>query len=277
MRHIALLLLVLALALPAGAQRAPASGVPRETLILEEDTGLWELFGKGGFVMWLILLASVTALAFGIERGAALRAQVQVPKGLAEEFAARYSRGGAPAALPLVKGKASALARMLEAALARVNDGRAEMEEAAGATSARALYDMRRNIRPLGIAASVSPLLGLLGTVWGMIKAFDRVSHGGLGRGAELAGGIGEALLTTGFGLMVAIAALLVYHFFRARSEDLVHLAEEETILFIDRAVSGQPGRAQTAPSVSAPGTTSGPPSGATPRATKQPGPAGGD
>lgn len=246
MRHLAAPLVVLALVLalrlaavpPAAAETAPSADRPAERLILNEDTSLWELFSKGGLVMWAILLVSIAALAFGIERAGALRAQVQVPKGLADELAARFSRGGAAGAMPLVKGKASALARMLEAALSRAKDGRAGMEEAAGAASARSLYDMRRNVRPLGIAASISPLLGLLGTVWGMIKAFDRVSQGGLGRSSELAGGIGEALLTTGAGLMVAIPALLAYHFFRARSDDLIRLAEKDTIAFIDRAVS---------------------------------------
>ncbi len=243
MRHLAASFVVLALVVAlALAPAAPAAAEPpADGLILEEDTGLWELFNKGGLVMWAILLVSIAALAFGIERAGALRGQIQVPKGLAEELAARFSRGGAAAAMPLVKGKASALSRMLESALLRAKDGRAGMEEAAGATSARALYDMRRNVRPLGITASISPLLGLLGTVWGMIKAFDRVSQGGLGRSSELAGGIGEALLTTGAGLMVAIPALLAYHFFRARSEDLIHLAEKDTIAFIDRAVSVTP------------------------------------
>lgn len=242
LRHLAATLLVLVLvtagAPPAAAQGAREPEAAQEGLILEEDTSLWELFNKGGLVMWVILLVSVAALAFGIERAGALRGQVQVPKGLADELAVRFLRGGAGAAMPLVKGKASALARMLEAALVRAKEGRSGMEEAAGAASARALYDMRRNVRPLGTAASVSPLLGLLGTVLGMIKAFDRVSHGGLGQTGELAGGIGEALLTTGAGLIVAIPALLAYHFFRGRSDDLIHLAEEDTIAFIDRAAS---------------------------------------
>ncbi len=240
LRHLAAVSLVLALVFgPAAvAQAAPADDGSGGGLILEEDTSLWELFNKGGLVMWMILLVSVTAVAFGIERGVALRAQIQVPKGLADELATRFSRGGAGAAMSLVKGKGSALARMLEAALTRVKEGRAAMEEGAGAASARALYDLRRNIRPLGVTASVSPLLGLLGTVWGMIKAFDRVSHMGLGKGAEIGGGIGEALLTTGAGLTVAIPALLAYHFFRGRAEDLIHQAENDTIAFIGRAAS---------------------------------------
>jgi biopolymer transport protein ExbB len=248
LRHLAASFVVLALVIaltlaPAAPAAAETSGDrAAEGVILEEDTGLWELFNKGGLVMWAILLVSIAALAFGIERGGALRAQVQVPKGLADELAARFSRGGAAAAMPLVKGKASALSRMLESALLRAKDGRAGMEEAAGASSARALYDMRRNVRPLGIAANISPLLGLLGTVWGLIKAFDRVGRGGLGSSVELGSGIGEALYTTGFGLMVAIPALLAYHFLRARSEDLIRLAEEDTIAFIDRAVSAKPG-----------------------------------
>jgi biopolymer transport protein ExbB len=220
---------------------------PREEeqpLIVGEDESLWRLFWKGGLVMPAILAASVVGLAFAIERAAALRAPVQAPDGLAEEAALRLSRGGPGAARALVGGKDSALARMLDAALVRLAEGRRAMEESAGAAAERALYDLRRNVRPLGVVASVSPLLGLLGTVWGMIRAFDAAGEVGLGRGAELARGIGEALITTGAGLLVAIPALLFYHFFRARSEDLVRKAEGETAGFIDK-VSGalRPGK----------------------------------
>jgi biopolymer transport protein ExbB len=121
------------------------------------------------------------------------------------------------------------------------------MERAAAEASYDVTYQLKRNVRPLGIIASVSPLLGLLGTVFGMIKAFDRVSAGGLGRGERLAGGIAEALVTTGAGLLVAIPALLLFHYFRGRSEDLVRTAEAQTSSFIDRILASPHARPATA------------------------------
>jgi biopolymer transport protein ExbB len=233
---------------PGRAGRAP-EGPP---LIIGEEESLWRLFRKGGLVMPAILVASIVGLAFAIERAVAMRGAVQSPRGLAEEFASRVSRGGEGAAAALVKGKEGVLARTLAAALARLSDGRSGMEEAAAAESFRAFYDLRRNVRPIGVVASVAPLLGLLGTVLGMIEAFDSVSGGGLGRGEELARGIAKALLTTGAGLFVAIPALVVYHYFRWRAEDIVRRAETEAASFIDRAAAGKDGAERRAASAQA-------------------------
>jgi len=223
----------------AGAQDAgPGRDEPGAALIIEEDTGLWALFWKGGYVMPLILAASVVALGFAIERGVSLRSSVQIPEKLADRVADDFARGGVGAAMPRVKGKDATLARMLEAVLTRASDGRRGMEDAALAAASYSLYEMRRNIRPLAIVAGIAPLLGLLGTVWGMIKAFDRVSLGGLGRSAELAGGIAEALLTTGAGLLVAIPALIAYHYYRGRSEDIVRRSEAQTVVLMEKVLA---------------------------------------
>jgi len=212
-------------------------------LVIGEDEGAWQLFRKGGLVMPAILIASIVAFAFAIERGVALRGSVQAPPGLTDELFARMTRGGMGAAVSLVEGREGVLARVLSAALGRVSDGRAGMEEAAAAESYRALYDLRRNIRPVGIVASAAPLMGLLGTVLGMIQAFDSVSGGELGGGQELARGIAKALLTTGAGLIVAIPALFAYHYLKWRSEDLSRRAEAEAAAFIDRAARTKPPR----------------------------------
>lgn len=225
-----------------GQERSPDDAAR----IIGRDTGLWALFVKGGILMPFILAASVVAVGYGIERGVALRAPVQVPERLAEKVAAALSQGGPESALSLVKGRESALALMLSAALEKLREGKRAMEEAAGAAAAYALYDMRRNVRPLGIVAGVAPLLGLLGTVWGMIQAFDTVSGGGLGKSALLAKGIAQALITTGAGLIAAIPALVAHHYFRGRAEDLVRQSEARTAAFIDR-VTSQPARQEPA------------------------------
>lgn len=236
---------------------APERGGEDAGLIVGEEESLWRLFRKGGYVMPAILVASIVALAFAIERGVALRSSVQTPRGLAEDVASRLSRGGTGAAAALVEGRDGALPKVLAATLGRLSDGRAGMEEAASAESYRALYELRRNVRPIGIVASVAPLMGLLGTVLGMIKAFDVASGGGLGRGQELARGIAEALLTTGAGLIVAIPALVAYHYFRARAEDFTRRSEADAASFIDRALASRArkGRDERGAGATRPGT----------------------
>jgi biopolymer transport protein ExbB len=222
---------------------------PDKKLIVEEEASLLRLYLKGGLAMHGILIASIVALAYAIERGIALRQQVQVPDGMVEEAMGRLSRGGPAALGELIKGRDCALARLLDAAVAHFREGRKAMEEAVGGASYEALYDLRKNVRPLGIVSNITPLLGLLGTVLGMIRAFDKVSDAGLGRGEELAGGIAEALITTGAGLLVAIPAFLAYHFYRNRSDDLVRKAEAQVATFIQRVTSTPP---QTAPPATA-------------------------
>lgn len=243
-------------AVPVTAE--PEAGVPDDSggpgLIVGEDEGTWQLFRKGGMMMSAILIASIVALAFAIERGVALRGSIQTPPGLPDELFNRMTRGGMGAAVALVGEREGVLARVLAAAIGRVSDGRAGMEEAAAAESYRALYDLRRNVRPVGIVASVAPLMGLLGTVLGMIQAFDSVGGGGLGRGEELARGIAKALLTTGAGLIVAIPALLVYHYLKWRTEDLSRRAEAETAAFIDRAAKTGPPKSAKSERIAKPG-----------------------
>jgi biopolymer transport protein ExbB len=107
---------------------------------------------------------------------------------------------------------------------------------------------MQRNVRVLGIVANLAPLLGLLGTVLGMIEAFDRVAEvGALGKQTELAGGIAEALLTTAFGLLVAIPSVLLYHYLKGKAESLVREMEEtagDFALRVDRAGAPKPATA---------------------------------
>ena len=123
----------------------------------------------------------------------------------------------------------------------------AALEEA----GARVLYDLRRGCRPLGIIAELAPLLGLLGTVTGMIEAFDVVAQeNALGQAELLAGGISKALLTTAFGLCVAVPALLFYQYFRSKSEGWVRIIEDTCIerLVALRRRSGPTAPAQEQP-----------------------------
>lgn len=182
---------------------------------------------RGGYMMYPILLCSVVGLGFTIERIISLRRKRHLPERLSERVIERALDEDPNAGAVVALEAGSSLGRLLAGALRRAGTSRQEMTQGVLDESGRLQYDLRRNTRVLGICSSVTPLLGLLGTVVGMIKAFEGVMAEGLGRGAQLAGGISEALLTTGAGLTVAIPCYLLYQFFKGRGDDIVREAEE--------------------------------------------------
>ena len=190
-----------------------------------------EMFKNGGPLMWPILLCSIVALTFAFERLFGLRRSVVFPRKLLGQITALTRVGNAAEARELCASDKSVFARLLHACLARFDSPGYEMEAALEEAGARVLYDLRRNARALGVIADAAPLLGLMGTVLGMIKAFEEVARAGaLGRTEMLAGGIGEALLTTAFGLGVAVPALVLYHFFRDKADGLLRAMEDACI-----------------------------------------------
>lgn len=187
------------------------------------------MFRRGGYMMYLILLCSVVGLGFTIERIISLQRKRHLPERLAERVIERALDEDPNAGAVVALEAGGSLGRLLAGALRRAGTSRQEMTQGVLDESGRLQYDLRRNTRVLGVCSSVSPLLGLLGTVVGMIKAFEGVKAEGLGRGAgeQIAGGISEALLTTGAGLTVAIPCFLLYQFFKGRGDDIVREAEE--------------------------------------------------
>jgi biopolymer transport protein ExbB len=193
--------------------------------------GLFGLFFKGGGFMWPILIASIVALAFVFERFVSLRRNAIYPKRDAEQLASLVDAGKLDEAMVYCDAHPTPFSRVLHACIMRADSAGFEMEAALEESGARVLYDLRRGCRPLGIIAELSPLLGLLGTVTGMIEAFDVVAQeNALGQAELLAGGISKALLTTAFGLCVAVPALLFYQYFRSRSEGWVRIIEDSCI-----------------------------------------------
>ncbi len=193
-----------------------------------EGGGLVGLFFKGGPFMWPILICSIVGLAFVFERIVSLRRGAIYPTRQVKAIREQVLSGDTEAAIAACEEASTPFSRVLHACLVRSDTEGFEMEAALEEAGARALYDMRRGGRPLGIIADVSPLLGLLGTVTGMIKAFEVVAQeGALGKPELLAEGISEALLTTAFGLCVAVPALLFFQYFRSRSEGWVRIIED--------------------------------------------------
>ena len=195
---------------------------------------------SGGWLMVPILLCSVAALAIGIERGWTLHGARVMPKGLLDD-AQRWARDGAggPRVGELAVG--SPLGQVLAAGIANARRGRSLMKEAMTEAIAAVSHDLERYLTSLGIIASISPLLGLLGTVVGMIRVFSALMLDGAGHPESLAGGISEALITTAAGLTVAIPSLMLHRFFLRRVDDLVVELERHAAHLVDAMHSDAP------------------------------------
>ena len=195
---------------------------------------------SGGWLMVPILLCSVAALAIGIERGWTLHSARVIPKGLLDD-AQRWARDGAggPRLGELAAG--SPLGQVLAAGIANARRGRSLMKEAMTEAIAAVSHDLERYLTSLGIIASISPLLGLLGTVVGMIRVFSALMLDGAGHPESLAGGISEALITTAAGLTVAIPSLMLHRFFLRRVDDLVVELERHAAHLVDAMHSDAP------------------------------------
>ena len=200
------------------------------------DGGVIALFVRGGEFMWPILICSVVGLAFIFERIVSLRRSAVYPTKQVKQVKRLIESDQTDAAVDYCEKNSSPFTRVMHACLVRSDASGYEMEAALEESGARILYDLRRGARPLGIIAEVAPLLGLLGTVTGMIEAFDVVARqNALGKAELLADGIGKALLTTAFGLCVAVPALLAYQWFRGRSEGWVRIIEDTCIDMLTR------------------------------------------
>ena len=177
-----------------------------------------ELLVKGGWVMYVILACSVVAVAVIIERAVVflrIRNDDDELVRTVEEAVRGGSLEGALAACRRARGPVS---QVLESCLVEWPAGHERMVDAANYVGNRAVEALDKRLRGLSIIAQSTPLLGLLGTVLGMIKTFMRIEElGGEVNASALAGGIWEALLTTAFGLAVAIPCVFMYHWFEAR------------------------------------------------------------
>jgi len=189
---------------------------------------VWETLQRGGAVMYVILGVSVIGLAIILEVAFRTRRSAILPPRLQRLLGEAPERSEEQMTALLEAKRQSCLHGVLKAGhLWR----KGEPEQIQAAIEERVdgmLWGFRRAARPLGILASLAPLLGLLGTVIGIIQAFDVVARqGALGDPAALAGGISKALLTTCFGLIVAIPMLLAYHYFSGKAEALLRQCEE--------------------------------------------------
>ncbi len=193
-----------------------------------------ELLSKGGPLMVPIVLGSVVALGVLLERLVSLRRSRVVPEDLGREVRARAEAGDLEGARRAAELSETALGRVLRAGLVAAGAPRSAVRERIEEVGRREAADLERYVGVLGVVASVEPLLGLLGTVTGMIDVFQRVVEEGVGDPKILASGIWEALVTTAAGLTVAIPAYLAWRYLLARVRDLVLELEEEASALAD-------------------------------------------
>ncbi|MEE4174425.1 MAG: MotA/TolQ/ExbB proton channel family protein [Xanthomonadales bacterium] len=198
-----------------------------------------EILLAGGWMMWPIVLCSIVALAIVIERFWTLRASNVVPKGVGVQVEAWAAADELDLEHLNRLRSESALGKVLAAALANRHRSRDVIKEAVEDTGRHVVHELERFLNTLGTIAGVTPLLGLLGTVIGMIRVFSAIMVSGVGNPNELAGGISEALLTTAAGLTVAIPSYFFFRYFKGRVEEYVVSMEERAISLISAIERG--------------------------------------
>ncbi|MBK5939999.1 MotA/TolQ/ExbB proton channel family protein [Halochromatium roseum] len=193
-----------------------------------------DLMKAGGWLMVPILLCSVAAMAIVIERFWALRRKRIMPDGLVMQiWELQRSAQLDDQRIEQIR-QGSALGRMLAAGLVNRFHAREVMKEAIQDTGRHVVSGMERYLSTLGTIAAVTPLLGLLGTVIGMIDVFAVIMDAGVGDPGVLAGGISQALITTAAGLSIAIPALMFHRYFLSRVDKLVVGMEEQALRLIE-------------------------------------------
>ena len=223
---------------PGGAQEQATAAGPdpaSEQQVATAPRTVFEFFLAGGKVMWVILACSVVALAFVIERCFSLRRKNVVDDAHYDRIVGTLEAEGLKSARALAEQRSSPMSRVMASVLRCAAGGQTEMQAVLEDAGARELWDLSRNAKSLGVISNVAPLLGLLGTVLGIIRAFSDVAAetGAIGNPAKLATGIYEALITTAFGLSVAIPTFLFFHFFRDKADALVRDIEEKALKVI--------------------------------------------
>lgn len=195
---------------------------------------MFDFVKAGGFLMLPILICSVVALAIVVERSLALRRKRIIPDNLVAQVW-QWTKAGAiePKRIHSLKA-GSPLGRILAAGLVNQKYEREVMKESVEEVGRHVVHDLEKYLNTLGTIAAITPLLGLLGTVFGMIEVFSAITNKGVGDATILAGGISKALITTAAGLSIAIPSLIFYRYFKGKIDELVVGMEQEALKLIE-------------------------------------------
>ena len=195
---------------------------------------MFELVQAGGLLMWPIILCSIIAMAIIGERLWAYQAGKVIPGNLVAQIWQLHQQGQITAAHIATVRESSPLRRILVAGLMNRNHPTEAMKDAIEEEGRQVVHELERYLNTLGTIAAITPLLGLLGTVIGMIKVFAAITSAGVGNPSVLAGGISEALITTAAGLSVAIPALAFHRYLSGRVDKLVVGMEEQALKMVE-------------------------------------------
>jgi biopolymer transport protein ExbB len=199
-----------------------------------------EIVQAGGWLMWPIIGCSVVAVAITLERLWTLQDRRVLPARVADHVWELVQHNQLDPKQIQQVHQSSPLGEVLAVGLAYRHAPRDVLKEAVEDTGRHVVHDLERYLSPLGTIAAISPLLGLLGTVSGMIRSFTAITTEGVANPAVLAGGISEALVATAAGLTVAIPSLIAYRYLRGRVDGLVVKIEKESIRFIEALLHQQ-------------------------------------
>ena len=246
-RWVAGLWLIIGLALVAlpqavhAGEKAPSEGAKE---LVEEPGDLEatiEYMAKGGRTMLALLALSVVGLAVLLERVVHVRRSRFLAREALDGLSRVRGQGDLDAHRRTFSERRSVLDRMALTLLDHWPRGEAQASQAAGDLASRELRTHLQRAYPLAVVGTLSPLVGLLGTVFGMIESFEMVAlAGSLGDATLLADGISKALVTTAVGLIIAVPALALYHFYKVRIQGFGILLEEETSRLIKALSSGE-------------------------------------
>lgn len=203
---------------------------------------MFELVTAGGWLMVPIVACSIIAFAIIAERLWTLRIKRVIPRQLVAQVWDQAKDRKLDVARLQDLRNGSPLGRILAAGLMNRNASREVMKEAIEDTGRHVVHELERYLNTLGTIAAVSPLLGLLGTVIGMIQVFSSITTQGVGNPSALAGGISQALITTAAGMSVAIPALMAHRYFRGKVNMLVIRMEQQALRMVE-VLAGQRSR----------------------------------
>jgi biopolymer transport protein ExbB len=195
---------------------------------------VFELVTAGGWLMVPIVACSIIAFAIIAERLWTLRVKRVIPRQLVAQVWDQAKEKKLDVERLQDLRASSPLGRILAAGLMNRNATRDIMKEAIEDTGRHVVHELERYLNTLGTIAAISPLLGLLGTVIGMIQVFSTITTQGVGNPAALAGGISQALITTAAGMSVAIPALMAYRYFRGKVNMLVIRMEQQALRMVE-------------------------------------------
>jgi biopolymer transport protein ExbB len=213
---------------------------------LRIGTEMWEIVRAGGPLMWPIILCSVAAAAIVLERLWTLQDRRVLPRELTQKVWQLIESNQINDKVIAALEQNSPLGRVLASGLSNRHKPRDVIMERLEDTGRHVIHELERFLSTLGTIAAVSPLLGLLGTVTGIIKSFNAIQAAGMGDPRALSGGIAEALICTAAGLMVAIPSLVAYRLLRSKVDGIVIAMEKDAIRLAD-AVEASQGAARAA------------------------------